>query len=159
MNDSEVLVVLSASTGRRLFGVGAVGGLGLTLLYLVLAQAPALGWQVFMMGSGALALWMATRMWRATEQWLELTREGLRDNNGRMIAPIDQIISVDRGVFAFKPSNGFMIRLKKKAPAAWQPGLWWRAGRRVGVGGVTASTPAKVMAEIIQDLIARNDAS
>src|SRR6056297_1223077 len=107
MNDSEVLVVLSASTGRRVLGVGAVGGLGLTLLYLVLAQAPAPGWQVFMVSLAALALWMASRMWRATERWLELTREGLRDNTGRMIAPIDQIVSVDRGVFAFKPSNGF----------------------------------------------------
>jgi hypothetical protein len=70
-----------------------------------------------------------------------------------MIVPIDQIRSVERGVFAFKPSNGFTIRLKSKAPAAWQPGLWWRAGRSVGVGGVTSSTPAKFMAEQIHDLI------
>lgn len=154
MADDEVLIILSASKGRRMLGVGAVGGLGVTLLYLAAVQAPGLGWQAFLVGFGGLALWMAGRMWHATARRLELTRDGLRDETGLMIARIDEIRSVERGVFAFKPSNGFMIRLKQRAPAAWQPGLWWRAGRQVGVGGVTASTPAKVMAQLIEDLVA-----
>lgn len=154
MQDDEVLATLGASMGRRVLGVGSVGGLGLTLLYLALVQSPSFGWQVFMVGFGVTSIWLAERMWRATGHWLVLTREGLSDNTGRMIAPIDQIRSVERGVFAFKPSNGFTIRLETKGPAAWQPGLWWRAGRSVGVGGVTSNTPAKFMAEQIHDLTA-----
>ncbi|MBS4010460.1 MAG: hypothetical protein KGZ72_06865 [Roseovarius sp.] len=155
MQDEEVLAALGASAGRRILGVGSVAGLGLTLLYLALVQSPSLGWQVFMVGFGGTCVFLAERMWRATAQWLILTRDGLRDNTGRMIAPAAQIRSVDRGVFAFKPSNGFRILLTEKAPAVWQPGLWWRVGRSVGVGGVTAGTPAKYMAEQIQDLITR----
>ncbi|WP_417729425.1 hypothetical protein [Roseovarius sp.] len=153
MQDDEVLAALGASTGRRVLGVGSVAGLGLTLLYLALVQSPSFGWQVFMVGFGLTCVFLAERMWRATARWLVLTREGLRDNTGRMIAPIDQIRSVERGVFAFKPSNGFTIKLVQKAPAAWQPGLWWRTGRSVGVGGVTSGTPAKFMAEQIHELL------
>lgn len=157
MADDEVLIVLVASTGRRLLGVCAVGGLGMILLWLAAVQAPGLGWQAFMLGVGGLSLWMAIRMWHATARRLELTPTGLQDDTGRMIARMEDIRAVDRGVFAFKPSNGFMLRLSRRAPGAWQPGLWWRAGRLVGVGGVTASTPAKIMAELIEARIGASD--
>ena len=41
--------------------------------------------------------------------------------------------------------------LKTKTPAArrWEPGLWWRIGRRIGVGGVTPASQSKVMADLI----------
>ncbi|SEL87607.1 hypothetical protein SAMN05443999_10927 [Roseovarius azorensis] len=152
MRDGEVLMVLRASTGRRLLGVGALAGLGLMLVYLALVQLPPAGWLFFMLGTGALLLWLAKRMWRATGGQLELTREGLRSSDGTMIAPLADVAAIERGVFAFKPSNGFLIRLHGKAPKAWQPGLWWRLGRRVGVGGVTASSQAKVMAELMSEL-------
>lgn len=152
MQDGEVLMVLRAAPGRRALGVGSLAGLGLMLLYLTLVQAPQMGWQVFMVGTGALSLWLAQKMWRATARHLELTREGLRSSDGRMIAPLADVLAIERGVFAFKPSNGFLIRLRDKAPNAWQPGLWWRIGRRVGVGGVTQSSQAKAMAELIADL-------
>ncbi|GAW33977.1 hypothetical protein RA2_01022 [Roseovarius sp. A-2] len=153
MLDEDVEVVLAASSGRRVIGVGSVAMLGLILLYLALVQSPGLGWQVFMVGFGTLALWLALRMWRATTLRLELSPAGLRCSDGRVVAPMDDIIGVARGAFAFKPSNGFMIKMSRAAPFAWEPGLWWRIGRRVGVGGVTPATPAKVMAEILQDRI------
>ncbi len=155
MQENEVLAVLRASTPRRVIGVLALGSLGVLLLYLALVQPPAMGWQVVMVALGALVIWLAERMWRATARTLELTRDGLRSDDGVMIARIADVAGVERGVFAFKPSNGFSIRLKTKAPTAWQPGLWWRVGRRIGVGGVTASMNAKVMAEIMQDQMTR----
>jgi hypothetical protein len=36
---------------------------------------------------------------------------------------------------------------------AWVPGLWWRIGKRVGVGGVTPSQPARYMAEVMSAMI------
>jgi len=155
MLDDDVEVVLAASAGRRVIGVGSVALLGLILLYLALVQAPSVGWQLFMVGFGTLALWLAQRMWRATRLRLELSLSGLRCSDGRIVAPMDEIIGVERGAFAFKPSNGLMIKLRRKAPFAWEPGLWWRIGRRVGIGGVTPGTPAKVMAEILQDRLNR----
>ena len=61
--------------------------------------------------------------------------------------------AVDRGVFAFKPSNGFLVRTREKAGNVWAPGLWWRLGRRVGVGGMTASAEAKFMSEILSAMV------
>ncbi|MFO7759968.1 MAG: hypothetical protein R6V26_16075 [Roseovarius sp.] len=155
MSDDDIRLELSASAGRRAIGVGSVALLGLIMLYLAIVQSPGPGWRLFMVAFAALALWMAQRMWHATAHRLELTPGGLRSSDGRVIAPMEDVVAVDRGVFAFKPSNGFMVKLSRKGPFAWEPGLWWRIGRRVGVGGVTHRTPAKVMAEVLEMRIAQ----
>jgi hypothetical protein len=80
---------------------------------------------------------------------IELTETEIRTSNGEVLARMDEILAVDRGAFAFKPSNGFTLKLNTKKPRAWAPGLWWRFGRRVGVGGVTSAGQAKFMAEQI----------
>jgi hypothetical protein len=41
-----------------------------------------------------------------------------------VLARIDEIASLDRGTFAFKPSNGFLLRLSRKGTRVWRPGLW-----------------------------------
>ena len=75
------------------------------VLYVAVVSPPAPGWQVFLFVVGGGAIWMAERMRRATSRALELTRTELRDAGGAVLAPVDQIVSVDRGMFAFKPSN------------------------------------------------------
>lgn len=155
MTEGRIDAVLAASPGRRIIGTGSLAGLGVILLYMGLAFSPGAGWRVFQLGIGLVALWAAWRMWRATAARLELGPEGLCSSDGRLVAPMEAIVAVDRGVFAFKPSNGFILTLRRSAPFAWEPGLWWRVGRRVGVGGVTPGTPARYMAEIIQERIAR----
>ncbi len=146
---TEVLASIGASTPRRWFATAVLWALALLLIWLALAQPPAPGWQVFLIVTGALAAWVAELLRRATLLRVELTAEGLRDSSGREIAAFSNIRSVERGVFAFKPSNGFLVVLKQRRPRVWAPGLWWRFGRRVGVGGVTASHQAKLMAEQI----------
>lgn len=155
MND-EILATVRASQPRRLFGVGVLGVLGFILIYVALSQPPSNPfWGVFLIVLGAGVWWGAYRMYSATEIWLELTDEELRTSDGTLIARVADIRSLDRGMFAFKPSNGFMLRLSVKTPRCWQPGLWWSMGDRVGVGGVTSAGQTKAMAEIISALIAR----
>ena len=152
---------IEASAPRRAFGVGMLAALGLILIYVALSQPPSNpAWGVFLVLMGAGSLWAAYRMHAATRTRLELTERELRSSDGTVIARIDDIRSLDRGTFAFKPSNGFLLRLSAKTPRRWQPGLWWSLGDRVGVGGVTAAAQTKAMAEIISALIAsRQDAS
>ncbi len=153
-SDSEILAIVRASPGRRVLGVGAMGILGLLTVYVALARPPdALVWQAFLLLIGGLSLWLADAMRRATALAVELTRDGLRTSDGEVIAPLDQIETLDRGIFAFKPSNGFLIKLKKKAPARWRPGLWWRFGKRIGVGGVTPGAQSRAMADIVTALM------
>jgi hypothetical protein len=152
--ENEVLTVVRASAVRRGLGVGMLGLLGAILVYLAVTRPPAVpAWQGFLALVGLLALFGALAMWRATSEAVELTRAGLRSTSGEVIAPLEQIESVDRGVFAFKPSNGFILRLKSAAPGRWRPGLWWRLGRRVGVGGVTPGAQGKAMADTLTALL------
>ena len=155
MSDEEVLARVHASTGRRFLGIGSLWFLALLLIYVAFFKPPALGWQVFLVLLGGGALWLAERMRKATSLSLELTATTLRDSSGDVLAYTDQIESMDRGMFAFKPSNGFLLKTNEKAPNAWRPGLWWRTGRRIGVGGMTPGSQTKTMAEILSAIIAQ----
>ncbi|WP_342068521.1 hypothetical protein [Yoonia algicola] len=148
-----VYAVVQASPPRRIFAYGVQFGLGALVIYTTLVQPPAVHWMIFMLVFGVLMLWQAERLRRATHLMIELTDTELRDSAGTVLARIDEIRSVERGVFAFKPSNGFTLVLNNKKPRAWLPGLWWRLGRRVGVGGVTNAGQSKFMAERISMMI------
>lgn len=147
--ETEVLAVVRASAGRRGLGLAMLWLLGALLLWLALARPPAPEFQALLIGLGVGALWLGERMRRATALAVELTGAGLVCSDGEVIAGWDRIAGVDRGTFAFKPSNGFIVRLTARAPARWRPGLWWRLGRHAGIGGVTPGAQAKLMAEII----------
>ncbi|WP_135506214.1 hypothetical protein [Roseovarius aestuariivivens] len=153
----EVLARLEASGGRRALGVGMMTALGALVLYAALVHPPAsVGWRVFAILCGGLGLWLGHAMYHATQGAVELTRTGLRTRDGEWIARLSEIVSVDRGAFALKPSNGFLVRLNAKAPARWRPGLWWRVGARVGLGGVTSGGQARAMADILATLLAED---
>ena len=156
--DTEILASVEASPIRRWMGVTMLVGLGGLVIYVALASPPALEWQIFLIVLGVLALWMADRMRRATEHRIELTETELRSSEGMRIALVADIETMDRGVFAFKPSNGFLVKTRTPGLRTWRPGLWWRIGRRVGVGGVTPGAQTKTMSEILAALVAQRDA-
>lgn len=142
-----------------LVGAEHAGGLGVLLIYFAFATPPAnFALQAFVIVLGGLSLALMMKMHAGTSGQIDLTRAGLRDSDGTLIAPIEAIQAVERGAFAFKPSNGFLVRLDLNAteedlPRVWRPGLWWRLGRRIGVGGVTPGNQTKIMAELLQALI------
>lgn len=151
----EVLATISASAPRRWLGVGMMGLLGALLLYIAFFVPPAaLGWQAFLIVLGLGALVLADKTRRATERVIELTAQGLRDDTGQEIVTLAQIDRINRGMFAMKPSNGFTMVLKESRARAWQPGLWWAFGRRVGIGGVVPGSQSKFMAQVLEAMIA-----
>jgi hypothetical protein len=152
--DDRVLVRLHPSAPRRVVGAGMLVALGGLLIWIAVRHPPAdLIWLAFLLVVGAGTLWMAARLWQATSLGLELTTTELREagGGGRVLARFDDILSVDRGPFAVKPTAGFALHLRSAGPRTWVPGLWWRVGRRVGVGGVTHRHEARLMAEIIAE--------
>lgn len=153
----EILAVARSSPGRRFLGLGSLGILGFLLVYLAIVEQPTLVWRLFLLLLGVGALWMTDRMRRATASGIVLTPTGLSDSDGTVIALIEDIDGMDRGVFAFKPSNGFLLRTHGKAPNVWRPGMWWRVGRRIGVGGMTPAHQAKQMSEIIAIMLAQRE--
>ncbi|WP_415921866.1 hypothetical protein [Tateyamaria sp. SN6-1] len=156
-HSDEVLAIVHSSAGRRILGVGSIWILAVLVLYVAIVSPPAPGWQVFLFVLGGGSIWIAEKMRRATAQVIELTRTELRDTTGRVLSPVEDIVSVDRGMFAFKPSNGFLLKVATKGDRAWRPGMWWRLGNRIGVGGMTPGHQAKFMAEMISAMIAERD--
>ena len=152
--DDDVLAYVEASPLRRWLGITMLGSLGGLSIYIALAQPPELAWQAFLLAFGLGSVWMAERMWRATHHRIELTREELRDTSGAVIAQVADITSMDRGFLAFKPSNGFLLRLSASQGRVWRPGLWWRMGRRVGVGGVAPGNQTRMMSDMLAMMLA-----
>ena len=150
----EILVKLEVSPFRRWVAVVMLLGLGALLLYIAAVfpptkPVPLLGLILF----GSAALWSGTKLYRATSDSLILTREGISTGSGVIVCKIDEVASVDRGFFAFKPSNGFLVRLRKSGSRHWSPGLWWRMGKNIGIGGATSRRQGKEMAEILAYLL------
>jgi hypothetical protein len=145
----NLISIAEVAPARRWLALVMLAALSLVLLYIAVVQAPSMGWQVFLLASGGLGLWLAIRMRESTRYRIEMTETELRDSAGNRLALIADIVMVERGVLAFKPSNGFVIRTAKPAPRSWMPGLWWRVGRRVGIGGVTPAAQTRVMADML----------
>lgn len=155
--EPEILATVAASSGRRFLGIGMLAFLGVLVIYVAFVSPPSFGWQVFLVALGVVSLMMADAMRRATAYRLELTRTELRDSGGIVIATMDNVVSIDRGTFAFKPSNGFLLRTAQAETRKWRPGLWWRVGRRIGIGGMTPGRQTKYMSEIIAVMLAERD--
>jgi len=156
-SDTEILATVQASMGRRILGIGSLYLLSLMVIYVAVVKPPEIGWQIFLFVLGGGSIWIAEMMRKATALSLELTKTELRDSAGTVLAKIEDVQSLDRGVFAFKPSNGFLLRLSTSTGRTWHPGLWWRLGNRVGVGGMTPGPQTKFMAEMISAMVAQRD--
>jgi hypothetical protein len=153
----EVLATIDPHPVRRVFTTGVVGLLGTILLYVAAASPPVEPmWLIFLIVLGGGAIYLSWRVWLATAVTLELTRSALREAGGRILFSLDEVDSIDRSIFAFKPAGGFLVRLKAPTTRGrvYAPALWWRSGRRVAVGGATAGSQAKPVADLIRIIVA-----
>ncbi len=146
---SEIIATLAPSPLRRLFGVSVLGLLALLILWSGATAPMAQLWRLSAVAIGLLAMAAAWHLWKATDRRIELRTGGIFDGGGRCLARMSDIASVDRGVFVAKPSNGFLVRLKTRHPVAWAPGLYWRYGRVLGIGGAPSGVSARAMADLL----------
>lgn len=147
----EHLASIVPRPARRVVAVGFVTALAVIVWTVAGARPPEhFGYMLFLVFFGAGCLWLAYGMWRASAHEIELTRSELRETGGRVLCRVDNVARVDRGAFAFKPAGGFLIRLKEPEGAwVYAPGVWWRAGRTLAVGGVTARQDGKNVADML----------
>ena len=140
---------VDVAPARRTLALIVTGGLGVLLIWLGFSSLAGFVGRMVLIAMGVFMVVLTIRMRSAAERALVLTDDGIFQDDGEVVARMEDIASIDRGAFAIKPSNGFSVRLKQPAPRAWRPGLWWRLGRRVGVGGIVSAGAAKFMAEQI----------
>ncbi|EYD72704.1 hypothetical protein Lokhon_01507 [Limimaricola hongkongensis DSM 17492] len=143
-------IELRAEPARRAMAVGVLYGFGGLCVYTALAQTAQIGWSAALLGLGVAGLCAGEALRRATRRVLRLDDAGLRDSDGTVLAAWENIVAIERGSLSLKPTNGFTLRLARPAARAWRPGLWWRFGHRLGVGGVTSARATKAMAQAIE---------
>lgn len=156
--DTDIVAQLYPTPARYWFGITAIGALGLFLIWIGAAAATlSITGRLVIFASGGLLIWLALKIYQTGRHGIVLTEAGLSDTAGNAICPIDAIHNVDRSFFAFKPSHGFLIRLNTSLPFAWHPGLWWRFGKRVGVGGITPAATGKAMSDALSILLVKRE--
>lgn len=147
----RIISTLKPSPARRILASGASAGLGLVLLWLLVSQPgrePML--LIGLLTMSALCFGFAVVTWRATAKGLILTDDVLREDQGRVLFQLADVARIERSLLGWKPAGGFAVVTTTPKPRAWVPGLWWRAGRRVMIGGATNGGEAKAMADLMQ---------
>lgn len=157
MTKQAVLAEARVSTPRRLFAAFLLAAVGLGLAWSGVRLAPMSVSGALMIGAGAAALWLALQLVLASGQGVVLTGAGLRDGDGTVIVDLDAVAAIDSGLLSARPSNGFVIRTRGRQLPGWRPGLWWRLGHRVGVGGILPKAPTRALAERLSRLVAARD--
>jgi hypothetical protein len=151
----DVRFILRPSRVRLWFALAALAGAGLVLIWIAFAVAEA---GVVLRASclaAAVALFLAAgRLRDAGSRALILTEAGLADTRHGLLCGLGDIVRVERGAFALKPARGFALRLAQPGPRTWVPGLWWRMGRTIGVGGLTGAGETRLMADMIEAMVA-----
>jgi len=153
--DRVIARIMPSRLGRAV-AASLMGSFAALMLLGALGEsdAPSALARLGFLGAGIGLLWLAFAVWQATAAGLVLTEVMLCDTNGRVLAQVADIVAVRRGLASFRPANGFALTMAAHAPASWAPGLWWRVGRRVGVGGLVARREAAEMAEALVFLVA-----
>ncbi|NRA98881.1 MAG: hypothetical protein HRU32_03505 [Rhodobacteraceae bacterium] len=149
---------LQVSPPRHMLTVAVFSVLAFFMVSLgieIFAGTPLSG--VFLLVLGALAGFMAWRVWQARSQGVVLTRDALITFDDQVLCTVDDIDRVERSIFAVKPSGGFRVKLKSRHARGWVPGVWWRSGKSIGIGGITISPQARAMADVLAARLAIRD--
>lgn len=149
-----VIASATPTLPRRILGTAIIGVLGMMILALAKsasAQSNGAALVLVLIGVGFLVL--SFRFWQTTASGLVLTASEIVETSGRRVVSLGDIDCLKRGTFAAKPATGFALILKGRGSAGWSPGLWWRLGARVGIGGALSRAELRAMSDRIEELL------
>ncbi|QDC10224.1 hypothetical protein FHY55_13630 [Oceanicola sp. D3] len=141
---------IGASLLRRIFAAAMFALLAIVLFKMGFSGEGPLWGRGLLVVFGGLVVAMGVWLWQATEGGLVLQDGVLALEDGRVLARLEDVTKVERGAFALKPAGGFVLKMQKKQPFGWGPGLWWVRGRTVAIGGVVHPAAGKAMAQFIE---------
>lgn len=151
----EGIVVRRPETLRWILTLGMAASCFISFSISFASAGEAILLSLLMALVGAGAGFVAVSLFRTPARAIMFDGERLVDDSGLELCTLDDIVSVDRGFAMWKPSNGFALTLKSGKPAGWSPGLWWRHGAKIGVGGATPGRSARNMADALTAALAQ----
>ncbi len=154
--DEEIIIEIAPSAARRWMATLSLAGLSILLFYIAIGDVDD-HWRLFFALLGLAVGWACYRLRQSTLDSLILTREALRTGSGRVLTTVDNVERVNRGIFAFRPSNGFLVRLKAPSGQGWALGLWWQRGRHIGIGGTLGGGQTRAMADLLAAMVLERD--
>ena len=81
---------------------------------------------------------------------------GLFNIDGSVICEIDDIERIDVSPYTFKSANGFIVILKTKSSFKSIPGLYWRLGKRLSIGGLVSKNESKFLSQTLLSFFEEN---
>ena len=96
-----------------------------------------------------LALWFKSFLNRYSKMGFLINQEGLFNLDKSLICRIDEIDQIDTSPYTFKSANGFIVILKTKNSFKTVPGLYWRLGKRISIGGLIAKNESKFVSSTL----------
>ncbi|MCC6006906.1 MAG: hypothetical protein JJU40_04445 [Rhodobacteraceae bacterium] len=151
---APLLLRVAMSGARRIFVTGTLALVAATMVNAgLLREGMDVLSRVVFGATAVLAALIGWRVWTATAMALELREDGLWQEDGPRIAALEDITNITRGLAIMRPANGFALTLREPGPFTWVPGLWWRMGRRVGVGGMTPKLQTRMIGEALEAMI------
>lgn len=130
--ETEILAKVEATLLRRVIALASLVIVSGLLFSVALDQDSSpvlkLGGALF----GLLSLWTGVHLFRATQYRVELREDGLWDSSGIRIVSLKDVAGIERGMLAFKPSNGFLMRTRVQSERAWRRGFGGDLGSESG---------------------------
>lgn len=151
----QPIAALYMSRSKVVFGILVTIAFGtlLSLIALRIWQLHPLSGMLVFAGAGII-FYLAYALSQTANIGICLYPDRLCDTNGRVLTTLANIDTLILGTFAAKPTQGFLVILKKNRKIAWQPGLWWCFRRRLGIGGSTSRGATTAFAEQLKMQIA-----
>ena len=101
-------------------------------------------------------LWFIRFLKRYSKIGFLINQSGLFNIDGSVICKIDDIERIDVSPYTFKSANGFIVILKTKSSFKSIPGLYWRLGKRLSIGGLVSKNESKFLSQTLLSFFEEN---
>ena len=96
-----------------------------------------------------LAFWFKNFLKKYSKVGFLINEQGLFNLDKSPICKMHEIDRVDASPYTFKSANGFIIILKTKNSFESVPGLYWKVGKRISIGGLVSKNESKFLSGLL----------
>ena len=100
-----------------------------------------------------LGFWFKNFLKKYSKVGFLINEQGLFNLDKSPICKMHEIDRVDASPYTFKSANGFIIILKTKNSFESVPGLYWKLGKRISIGGLVSKNESKFLAGLLMQFL------
>ncbi len=100
-----------------------------------------------------LGIWLKRFLKKFSKIGFLINELGIFNLDESIICKIENIKKIDVSPYTFKSANGFIIFQKTKGSFKIVPGLYWRAGKRISIGGLISKNESKFLSSTLLEII------